>query len=570
MLRAMLCCVVAAAGAWAQAPAIGAHAPEFTFKDIRFLPRTLADLGERKAYLLLFHTPEDGASLGALAELAKNRAEGVEVAALDVSPEADVVEVAANALKVDGGFTVLKDYDGAAARALGIEKTPAAVVLDGAKALRYRGTLEGAKAALEAVAAGQEVAQAETALEGKAIPAPTLDAPEKPNFAEHVAPIINENCGICHRPGEATPFSLRTYNQVASRGDMIAEVVREGRMPPWYAAEGHGAFMNDRRMSKRERDTLIAWVQTGMEKGDLEKAPAPPEPAKSEWRIGEPDLVIAAAEEDTIPATGVIDYKYPVLPYKFEQDTWVQGIEILPGNLKVVHHVNLAFNSPDKQYNEQGNFLTGRVPGNPPVDIMGPIAMLIPKGSVLFLQIHYVTTGKEEKNQMRVGIRYADGPIAKRVYYKRLRPADINIPPGDPRHRMESAWEFDRNAVGIALFSHMHVRGRDMSFFAKYPDGKEETLLIIPNYNFDWQLAYQYVPGMQLFPKGTQLSTVSHYDNSPFNPYNPDPTKTVTYGEQTMDEMNDAYVFFIDADENLNINVDGKNGQVLTEIASSK
>jgi hypothetical protein len=482
-----------------------------------------------------------------------------------------VTAAAAKALEIDGSYTVLKDFDGAAAKALGIAQTPAAVVLDGARTLRYRGTLEGAKAALEALLAGGEVPGAETPVSGKPIGELVLRAPEQVNFAEHVAPIIHKHCGPCHRPGEATPFSLRTYNQIASRGEMIAEVVREGRMPPWYAAEGHGHFMNDRSLSPRERDTILAWVKRGMEKGDLDKAPEPPAPAESEWSIGEPDLIITATEEDVIPASGIVDYKYPVLPYHFKEDTWVQGLEILPSNLGVVHHVNLAYNNINGGYAEQGNFLVGRVPGNPPVDIPSPIGMLIPRDSVLFLQIHYVTTGKEERNLMRVGIRYAEGPVDKRVYYQRLRPVEpINIPPGNPRHRMQSQWTFDRNAIAVALFSHMHVRGRDMSFFAKYPDGRKETLLVIPNYNFDWQLAYQYVPGMQIFPRGTELRTVSHYDNSPFNPYNPDAAATVTYGDQTADEMNDAYVFFLDLDESLGLEVDGDTGTVKTHLAKAE
>jgi hypothetical protein len=330
--------------------------------------------------------------------------------------------------------------------------------------------------------------------------------------------------------------------------------------------------MNDRRLTRTEKDTILAWVKGGMDEGDgAAKEEVETKVAKAgPWAIGEPDLVLTADEEDAIPATGYVDYKYTQLPYVFKEDTWVQGIEILPSNLSVVHHVNLAYNIPGSEYQEQSNFLTGRVPGNPPVDIPGPVAMLIPKNSVLFLQIHYVTNGKEQTNRMQVGIRYAEGNILKRVYYRRLRPDTINIPPNTARHPMQAAWTFDRNAIAIALFSHMHVRGRDMGFFAKYPDGKQETLLVIPNYNFDWQLAYQYVPGTKMLPKGTELSTVSHYDNSAFNPYNPDPNQTVPYGDQTIHEMNDAYIFFIDADEFLNVTVDGATGLEVPKASLAK
>jgi len=579
--------VALAAGAVEAEPvAVGAPVGELTFKDIRYLPRTLKDFGARKAVVLFFHRSDDTELLKALDQLAESAPAEVAVAGVDVSPDASIVQVAAKALEVDGDYTVLKDFDGVAAKALGLSQTPAAVVLDAELKLRYRGPLPQAKAALDSVLQGAAVANAELPIQGKAITSSPLSVTGDVSFEKDVAPIIEKHCSACHRPGEAAPFSLLTYKQVSSRADMIGEVVREERMPPWYAAPGHGLFMNDRRMSTKEKDTILAWVRGGVKKGDGPEEVKKPRrrkaddeevveektAGKSVWQIGEPDLVLTADEEDHIPATGYVDYKYVQLPYTFAEDTWVQGIEILPSNLSVVHHVNLAYNIPGSAYEEQNNFLTGRVPGNAPVDIPGPVAMLIPKNSVLFLQIHYVTTGKEQKNRMQVGLRYAEGNILKRVYYRRLRPDTIEIPPGVARHRMESSWTFDRNAIALALFTHMHVRGRDMSFFAKYPDGKQETLLVIPNYNFDWQLAYQYIPGTKFLAKGTVLSTVSHYDNSAFNPYNPDPTATVPYGDQTIHEMNDAYVFFIDEDEFMNITVDGATGHVVPnpELAQAK
>jgi len=566
----MLFALTLALPAFAAPVAIGDAAPEITFKDIRYLPRTLKDFGARKAVLLLFHTQEDVEALKQLDALAQSATPEVAVAGVDVTPNTSIIQIAAKALELDGDYLVLKDFDAQAASALGVAQTPAAIVLDGEHKLRFRGPLAQAENAVKALLEGTAIATPDVAVKGKAIAPETLSVSGELTYAKDVAPILQKHCDACHQPGEAAPFSLRTFKQVSSRGDMIAEVVREERMPPWYAAPDHGLFMNDRRMSTKEKDTILAWVKGGMKKGDLDDAPEAEEKPASPWRIGEPDLILTAAEEDSIPATGYVDYKYIQLPYAFEEDTWVQGIEILPSNLSVVHHVNLAYNIPGSAYEEQNNFLTGRVPGNPPVDIPGPVAMLIPKNSVLFLQIHYVTTGKEQKNRMQVGLRYAEDNILKRVYYRRLRPETIEIPPGIARHPMESSWTFDRNAIALALFAHMHVRGRDISYFATFPDGKQETLLVLPNYNFDWQLAYQYIPGTKFFPKGTELRTVSHYDNSAFNPYNPDPSATVPYGDQTIHEMNDAYVFFIDEDEFLNITVDGKTGRAIKEESLAK
>jgi len=554
-----------AGAAWAGPAAIGDPVEDVTFKDIRFLPRTLEDFGEREAIVLVFHEADDAEAIAVLDALAEAHAgRSVTVGGLDLTPERNIVELAADTLAAGASYTVLKNYDNAAAKALGIDSLPAAVVLDGDRVLRYRGPVAGAADALDAVLSGGETAAPERAIDGSPLPDWSVPEPETvPTFADDIAPIINKHCYECHRKGQSAPFSLRTFKQVSHRGDMIAEVVREGRMPPWYASEAHGEFMNDRSMTDEEILTIRQWVAAGKPSGDLDNAPEPPEFEDSEWQIGEPDLILEVPEVFETPATGYIPYEYVGLPYVFPEETWVQGIEILPSNPAVVHHANLAFNNPEEGgYEEQFNFLTGYVPGGAPVDIPGPIAMKIPKGAGLFLQIHYVTTGKKEKNRMRVGIRYAEGTILKKVHYKRLRPETIDIAPYDPRYPMQSEWEFDRNAIALALFSHMHLRGRDMSFFAQYPDGRNETLLVIPNYNFDWQLAYQYVPGSKLFPRGTTLKTRSHYDNSAFNPYNPDPSKTVEYGDQTYHEMNDAYVFYLDQDEMLNLAVDGETGIV--------
>ncbi|MBI1319319.1 MAG: redoxin domain-containing protein [Candidatus Hydrogenedens sp.] len=570
-------------GYWAAAAALllvvqagalemGEQAEKVVFKDIRYLPRTLDDLGAKPA-VLYFHTGADAGALDTLDAMAESEelANAV-VAGLDVDPARNILDLSAETLARDDDYIVLKDMECKAAKALGVTQVPAAVVLDKDHKLAYRGSLAGAKAAALALLSGA-AAPASEAVSGTPLPDWSVPVPAQPPVFKDVAGIVYQHCTPCHRPGETAPFSLRTYKQMAANAEMMAEVVREGRMPPWYGAADHGTFMNDRRMSDSEIQTILQWVAADTPKGDLKDAPEPPEYPESEWRIGEPDLILEVPGEFETPATGYVDYQYEMLPYQFPEETWVQGIEILPSNAAVVHHANLAYNNPEQGgYAEKFNFLTGYVPGGAAADIPAPVAMRIPKDSGLFLQIHYVTTGKKEKNKMRVGIRYAEGTVLKQVHYKRLRPETIDITPYDPRFQMSSEWSFDRNAIVLALFSHMHVRGRDMSFFAKLPDGKEETLLRIPNYSFDWQLAYSYVPGAKLFPKGTTLKTVSHYDNSAFNPYNPDPSDRVQYGDQTVNEMNDAYVFFLDQDEFLNIQVDGETGRAAAnpEVASAR
>jgi mono/diheme cytochrome c family protein len=549
----------------AVALALGEAAPALALKDIRYLARGLDDFGAPRAFCLVFFTrqdPQADAHWRALDGFQKTYTPGALAAAMvNVGANDTIMEIAADAISHGVKVPPMKDFDAAAARALGVTQTPTVVILDAERRLQYRGDLNYAAAALAAVMQCHPPAVPENLPEGTPLVVPVLPEPAAPvTYAEQVAPILDRHCVTCHRPGAAAPFSLRNYRQAASNAAMIAEVVREERMPPWYALPGHGPFVNARRLDEADRLAIAQWVAGGAPEGDPAQRPAPPEFPDIEWRIGTPDLVITASEVERIPATGLVAYRYLTLPYQFPEETWIQGLEILPGNPDVVHHANVAYVLPEKGYDGNNAFLTGYVPGGAPVDLTGPLAMRIPKGAVLMLQVHYVTTGKEETDQIRVGIRYAKERVQKRVHYKILRPKDIAIPPGDPLFPLGGERTLERDATLIALFAHMHLRGRDMTFTAQTPDGEEETLLVIPNYNFDWQMPYAYAPGAKQLPAGTVLRTRAHFDNSAFNPYNPDPGATVPYGDQTHHEMCDAYVFFWENDEALDLDVDPATG----------
>lgn len=560
------CLLLPAFCAVAEPLALGSTTPELSFKDIRYLPKVWKDFGEKQAYVFAFVALQDPESEKLIQQLAQYRDEmsdpRVEIAMVSVGTEDSINAAAAAAVRANGRFTVLKDRPASAAAALGVTQTPTVVVVSAGRRLAYRGSLENARKVVDSLVLGQEVQVPLEEESGRAIV--VREAPERDvNYAEHVAPIVNSYCADCHREGRGTPLTLTSYDDVASQANMIKEVILEERMPPWYASPAHKDFMNARVLSQKEKDTIEQWVRGGKKPGDLSQAPPPPPPATSDWEIPAPDLVLQLPEVNEIPAAGFVAYKYVTLPYQFPADTWIQGLQILPTNSAVVHHANIAYSIVGGGYEEEAHFLTGYVPGGSPVNLTGPLAMLIPKNAVLTLQIHYVTTGKAETEQMKVGVRYAKAPVAKRVHYRRIRPEDasLQIPPNDPFWRISADWTMDRNATALALFTHMHVRGRDMEFLADYPDGKRESLLLVPNYSFDWQLPYLYLPGAKQIPKGTKITTVSHYDNSAFNAYNPDSSSTVTYGAQTVDEMNDAYIFYLDNDETLNIKVDPATGQ---------
>ena len=548
---------------------VGENLPALTFKDIRYLPRTFEDFGERKAFVILFVNRGDEHSEAAIKKLSPLRdahlAHDIEVILMNSGTTDSIMDAAMQAIDLDVPYTVLKDRDASVAQAIGVTATGTTVILDSKETLRYRGNVDGAAEAVQALLASEALPVSASKKNGTAI---TVRKTPKPagdiTYSEHIAPIMNTHCVECHRPGETAPFSLRSYGQVSTRADMINEVVQEERMPPWYGHQESHDIVNIRELSQQEKDHIAQWYEGGRLEGDPALKPPAREFPITEWKIGEPDLVLTAPEEFEVPADGYIPYEYVILPYRFEEDTWVQAIQIKPSNRAVVHHANLAYTKIVDGKQEEGyHFVTGQVPGGSPAIMDANQAMLIPANSVLLLQIHYVTTGQIEKEQIRVGIRYAKEEIHKRVYHQRVRPKEINIEAGSAFHAMTASETIDANATILALFSHMHLRGRDMKFIVDYPEGKSETLMTVPNYSFDWQLAYKYAIGAKEFPKGTTVRTISHYDNSAFNAYNPNPDDEVHYGAQTFHEMNDAYIFYLDNDETLSLQVDPQTGHVI-------
>ena len=569
---------------------VGAQAGKFTFTDIRYLPRTLDDFVHPKVFVIVFTTtgcPLAQRYLPRLQELsAQYHDKEVQFIAVNVGVDDSIKEVAYQAIEHGVQFPFVKDGQGECARALGVTRTPEVVVLDAGRKIRYRGRIDNQyrlggvkpsadrqdlKEAIEDVLAGRKVKVKETAVDGCAITFPEVHPANKLlTYAKDIAPLLNKHCVECHRPGTEAPFVLTSYEKAAAKARVIAEVVEEQRMPPWFAHPGFGKFMNQRSLTSEERETIVQWARNGKAPGDLSQAPKPPEFPETKWLIGEPDLIITAAKPQQLPATGYVDYRYVVLPYVFPYDTWVQGVQIMPSNNKVVHHANLAINLPDKGYDEDESFITGKVPGGIPVDLNSGLAIMIPKGSSLVYQIHYVTTGKAETDQISVGLRFAKEPIRKRVHYKIIGDYKFEIPPGAPAHPVTAQKTLECDATGIALFSHMHLRGKDTTFIAHYPDGRNENLLVLPNYSFDWQLGYVWDRGAQHFPKGTKIECSSHFDNSPFNPYNPDPGAVVKNGPQTHNEMMQGFFFYTDDAESLNVRVDPKTGkEILPETKAT-
>jgi len=552
----------------------------FSFKDIRFVRRALADFGERKAFVVVFGGVKCPVAQRYMPRLEEMRREyeprGVQFMLINSHPGETLIEVAANALETGVRFPVYKDFDQSALRALGVSHTPETAVLDGAHVLRYRGRIDEQfllsgesprpgrsflREAIEALLAGAEPPTEETPTEGCSI-TPLLPA-ELPgvNYAEHVAPILQRHCQECHRPHQAAPLSLLNFEDAADNVRMIAEVVRERRMPPAFGDPRFGDFANRRALSQAEISAIAAWAEAGAPRGNPANEPPPLEWSHDAWNIGSPDLIVGLENETVVPASGVVAYREVILDHDFPHDTWVSAIQILPGNRRVVHHANLySVAAGYESLRRQGDFITGFVPGGDVTRYGKNSGVLFRRGSALRLQIHYVTTGKEERDLTRVGLVYAKEPILRPTRVLPVINITFSIPPLDPAFAVSARNEFSRAGIGVGLFVHMHLRGKDMTFIARYPDGTAETLLSVPIYSFNWQMSYRWPLGSRRFSPGTVIETISHYDNSSLNPFNPDPQATVTEGRQTFQEMNYGFLFYEEDRSDLYIPVDPATG----------
>ncbi len=559
--------------------AIGTVVDDLSFVDIRSQRRRLSDFGPRKAYVLFFVTrdcPMVGRVLPKVARLAAEYApRGVQFVAVNVGRSDTMRDVGTQAITFEQPYPFVRDVDFRVLRALGVDRTTTAVVLDAARTLRYRGqvddqvryanvratpTRDDLKLALDAVLSGAEVEVAETPVEGcKVAPPPEQTWTGKYTFHRDVEPLIQRQCQDCHHERGAAPFALLTYEQVADNAEMIAEVVQQQRMPPWHASDAHGSFRNRRGLSADERAMLVDWVESGLVRGDPAEAPPARTFDAGPWRIGEPDLVLRVPAPVRLPADGVVPYSYLVFPYVFKEDAWVEAVEILPTNKRVLHHANVAWFEPSRGFTQDG-FITGFVPGGDPMVLDPGTAMKIPKGSVLGIQAHYVTTGKPEIDRLRLGIRFPKQPVTRRAEVIVVTNTRFAIPPGAESHRVAASRRVREDATVIGYFAHMHLRGRDMTFVAHRPDAEPDTLLMIPNYDFDWQSSYRAHEGAVKLPSGTRLEVFAHFDNSAFNPFNPDPTDTVKFGQQTFEEMMYGFVFVTLDRETLAMNVDPKTG----------
>ncbi len=529
---------------------------------------TLDEPTDAKAIVVFFlgtQCPVNNAYLPRLAELhAAYAPKGVTFVAINSNEHDSADAIREHAKKHKLPFAVLKDDGQRAAAKFGAERVPEAFVLDAGRVIRYQGRIDDQYGigylrpqaskrylvdALEEVLAGKKVTQAKVAVEGCYITkAPPTKAGGSVTYAKHVAPILQNRCQECHRPGQIGPMPLLSYDDASSWSQMIKDVVADKRMPPWHADPKYGKFFNDRSLSAGDRETLLAWIDQGCPKGADKDAPAPRKFSEG-WRMGEPDAVVTMTKEFMVPAQaprGGIPYKHVIVPTNFDEDKWIQAAECKPGNPAVVHHIIVFVVVGNKRVKDIADgigsgMLVAFAPGDFGSVYPAGSAKRIPKGASLVFQMHYTPNGVAQSDRSSVGFIFAKEPPKHEVKTKAIAQQILVIQPGGDNQKFQSVATFRKDALIWNLTPHMHLRGKSFEYQAVYPDGKRVPILSVPRYDFAWQASYRFEKPL-LLPAGSRIECTAHFDNSAKNPNNPDPTKLVLWGEQTWEEMMIGFV----------------------------
>lgn len=543
-----------------QSAQVGKQIENFSLQDYLGTSHQLAEWKDKKAIVVAFLGVECPLCLQygpRLSELAKEyEAKGVAFVGIDSNQQDSLQEIAhyARTHKID--FALLKDPLNKVADMFAAARTPEVFLLDGQRVVRYRGRVDDQfgigyarsapehrdlAEALEAVLAGKDVGTPVTKTVGCYIGRVNRKPPTgEITYSKHIAPILNERCVRCHRKGEIGPFTLTSYQDVVGWTETIREVITENRMPPWHANPEFGHFRNDARLPDNDRELIFKWLDNGAPEGNRADLPEPPKFVEG-WRIPQPDLVVKIPEPFTVPAKGTVEYQHFDTGAKFDKDTWVQAAEVRPDNRTVVHHLVLYFIPPggEKRPGEAVifNSLAGYAPGMPASNLRPGLAKRVPRGSKLMIQCHYTPNGTEQVDQSIAGLVFTDPAAVKKQMTTQLCiNFRLNIPPGEKNYRAEAEHRFDQDTYLYSLLPHMHLRGKAFRFDVRYPDGRSETLVDVPRYDFNWQNSYMLFEPM-LMPEGTIMHATAIFDNSADNLMNPDPTATVRWGDQTWEEM---------------------------------
>jgi hypothetical protein len=479
---------------------------------------------------------------------------------LDPNPQDDLAGTVAEANEFEINLPILRDESQMVAHSLGVKRTAEVIAISTKDwHIFYRGALDDqmVQGAVKAKVTEPYLENALRAfLEGKPAPMASTSAagclvhyewtsggasPEV-SYAKQVAPVLERKCVSCHSTGNIGPFAMSSHARVAGRIDQIREEILTRRMPPWSADPHYGVFQEDLSLSNSEQQTLLRWIDAGAPRGEgadplAEAAAAQTKP--EEWVLGRPDYIVTPSHAMQIPATGVVDYITNIVECPIPSDAWLKAAVIRPNNKKVLHHVIVYLEYPQGYPGAdrwEQSWLVGWAPGARPSFYPEGTGKFLPKGCKLRFQLHYTPYGKEAADLTELGLYLQPQAPAVELQMRGAVSSDFKIRPHDPNSQTLGILDFHRDTLIYGLAPHMHKRGSWFRYEALYPDGRYETLLSVPRYNFNWQTSYRFAEAKRV-PAGTRILCTGGFDNSKYNPDNPDPEKTVQWGDQSFEEM---------------------------------
>ncbi|MGK0373621.1 MAG: hypothetical protein ACJA2E_000088 [Arenicella sp.] len=479
--------------------------------------------------------------------------QGVEILMLNANMQDTRATIVAEAEEWGADFPIMKDRTQIIARSLKLSRTGEVLVIDPRNwQVVYRGPLSDrvdferqkdtaskryVRDVLDALVAGEEVTPSTVNAPGCIINYDIVDLAAV-SYSDTIVPILKENCVACHVQGGIAPWAMSEYAMIKGFAPMMREVVRTKRMPPWHADPDIGHWRNEVGMSDEDTQTLIAWIEAGAPRGEGDDTLKQIPPLDNQWTLGKPDLVVDIPAFE-VPATGTVDYQFPNVANPYDKDVWVVAAEVIPGDPKAVHHILAG--SSEKQ--PQGrlseifeNFIITYAPGNEASTMPPGTGVFVPKGGVYQFQIHYTPYGKKTVDQSKIGLYFSDKPPANFYREQVIVNFELAIPANAEQHEEKAYFLFDKDADIHALFPHSHYRGVSSTFEVQYPDGTVETILSVPNYDFNWQRTYQFTEPKRV-PAGSKMVHRTIYNNSAKNRGNPAPDEVVYWGLQSEQEM---------------------------------
>ena len=495
---------------------------------------------------------------GLKALMAAYAGKGVEFLMLNSNPQDTREEIAAEAKAFGFDMPILMDSNQLIGEALGVTRAAEAIILD-PKTWRilYRGPIDDrvtyerqkAKASqtwaadvLAEVVAGKPVSVASRKAVGCLI-----DFPERGkthteiSFVHDVAPIFQAKCVSCHQAGGIGPMPLTSYGRIKSFSPMIREVIRTQRMPPWRADPTVGKFHDDKSLSSDQIRTLVHWIEAGAPRGEGDDPLAAVSYHAEEWPLGKPDLVLDVPAYD-VAASGIVDYQRPFVLNPLKDGKWLRASTVKVENRQVVHHILTGYmttppsaGSPASE-EKWGVSVGGYAVGAESIVQPENTGAFIPPGGAIGFQNHYTPFGRAVTEHSKIALYFYEKMPKYVMHNSVILQPNISIPPNTESWPHTAYITFPKDASLVGAFPHAHYRGASSKLTIRYPDGKERLLLALPHYDFNWQREYVFAEPIPV-PAGSKLIASYTYDNSKRNPANPDPNRTVPWGDQSLDEM---------------------------------